>query len=90
MLVPDAHDRADVHRIIYEELCLGVVREESRATYRQVIDRLVDAGAQGVILGRTEIELLVRPEDSSVAVFPTTRIHAEAAVEAALRRVPKS
>ncbi|MFF8608735.1 aspartate/glutamate racemase family protein [Streptomyces sp. NPDC015346] len=90
VLVPGADDRADVHRVIYEELCLGVVREESRATYRQVIDRLVDAGAQGVILGCTEIELLVRPEDSPVAVFPTTRIHAEAAVEAALRHVLKS
>jgi aspartate racemase len=84
VLVPDADDRAAVHRIIYEELCLGVVRETSRVTYQQVIERLVAAGAEGVILGCTEIELLVRPEDSPVAVFPTTRIHAEAAVHDAL------
>jgi aspartate racemase len=84
VLVPDADDRAAVHRIIYEELCLGVVRETSRVTYQQVIERLVVAGAEGVILGCTEIELLVRPEDSPVAVFPTTRIHAEAAVHDAL------
>ncbi|MBT2438567.1 aspartate/glutamate racemase family protein [Streptomyces sp. ISL-36] len=84
VLVPGADDRAAVHRIIYEELCLGVVREESRATYRQVIDRLVAAGARGVILGCTEIELLVRPQDSPVVIFPTTRIHAEAAIVDAL------
>ncbi|MET9378447.1 aspartate/glutamate racemase family protein [Streptomyces sp. NPDC003035] len=84
VLVPDADDRAAVHRIIYEELCLGVVRETSRVTYQQVIERLVAAGAEGVILGCTEIELLVRPEDSPVPVFPTTRIHAEAAVRDAL------
>ncbi|MFD7320874.1 aspartate/glutamate racemase family protein [Streptomyces sp. NPDC059875] len=84
VLVPDADDRAAVHRIIYEELCLGIVTEDSRATYQQIIDRLVAAGAQGVILGCTEIELLVRPQDSPVPVFPTTRIHVEAAVDEAL------
>ena len=78
--VPDAADRAEVHRIIYEELCLGVVREESRRTYVAVIERLVAAGAQGVILGCTEIELLIGPADSPVPVFPTTRIHVEAAL----------
>ncbi len=83
-LVPDADDRAEVHRIIYEELCLGIVREESRETYRQVIDRLVAAGAEGVILGCTEIELLIGAADSSVPVFPTTRLHVEAAVDASL------
>ena len=85
VLVPDAEDRAEVHRIIYEELCLGVVREESRRFYRQVIDRLVAAGAQGVILGCTEIELLIQAADSSVPVFPTTRLHVDAALAAALR-----
>ncbi|MFJ1757012.1 aspartate/glutamate racemase family protein [Kitasatospora sp. NPDC088134] len=84
VLVPDAPGRAAVHRIIYQELCLGVVREESRATYREVIAGLVAAGAEGVVLGCTEIELLIGPGDSPVPVFPTTRIHAEAAVEAAL------
>jgi aspartate racemase len=84
VLVPDPPDRAEVHRIIYEELCLGVIREESRQTYRQVIDRLVAAGADGVILGCTEIELLVGAGDSPVPVFPTTRLHVEAAVDASL------
>jgi aspartate racemase len=84
VLVPDAADRAEVHRVIYEELCLGVVREGSRQAYRQVIDRLVAAGAEGVVLGCTEIELLIGPADSPVPVFPTTRLHVEAAVDASL------
>jgi aspartate racemase len=84
--VPDGDDRTAVHRIIYEELCLGVVTEESRQAYRDVIDRLVGAGAEGVILGCTEIELLVDQSDADVPVFPTTRLHVEAAVEAALAR----
>jgi aspartate racemase len=84
VLVPPARDRAEVHRIIYEELCLGELRETSRQVYRDVISRLAQAGAQGVILGCTEIELLVGPEDSPVPVFPTTRLHVEAAVDRAL------
>jgi aspartate racemase len=80
VLIPPAEDRAEVHRIIYDELCLGIVRDESRAVYRGVIERLVRSGAQGVILGCTEIELLVSAADSSVPIFPTTRIHVEAAV----------
>jgi aspartate racemase len=73
-----------VHRIIYGELCLGIVREESRTTYQQVVDRLVARGAEGVILGCTEIELLLGPDDVEVPVFPTTALHVEAAVAAAL------
>ncbi|MDH6132018.1 aspartate racemase [Kitasatospora sp. MAA4] len=84
VLVPDAAGRAEVHRIIYDELCQGVIREESREAYRAVIAALVADGAEGVILGCTEIELLVGPKDSPVPVFPTTRLHAEAAVSAAL------
>ncbi len=84
VLVPSAEDRAEVHRIIYEELCLGVVSEKSRQTYREVISRLVGAGAQGIVLGCTEIELLVTPTDSAFPVFPTTRLHVEAAIEASL------
>ena len=84
VLVPDAPDRAEVHRVIYEELCLGVVREESRRTYRQVVDRLVARGAQGIVLGCTEIELLIGASDSPVPVFPTARLHVEAAVDASL------
>jgi len=85
VLVPPAEDRAVVHRIIYDELCLGMVREQSRQAYREVIARLVAAGAQGVILGCTEIELLVGASDSPVPVFPTTRLHVEAAIDAALQ-----
>jgi aspartate racemase len=84
VLVPDAADRELVHRVIYEELCFGIVRDESRAAYRAVIDRLVAAGAAGIVLGCTEIELLIGPQDSSVPVFPTTRLHVEAAVDRAL------
>src|SRR3954449_11339688 len=88
VLVPNAADRAAVHRIIYDELCRGVIREDSRQVYRQVSGRLVAAGAQGVILGCTEIELLIGPADSPVPVFPTTRLHVEAAVTAALTGAP--
>jgi len=84
VLVPPLEDRAEVHRVIYEELCLGVVREESRQAYRDTIVRLVQAGAEGVILGCTEIELLISDADSPVPVFPTTRLHVEAAVDASL------
>lgn len=84
--VPDSEGRALVHRVIYEELCLGVVRDASRAAYRRVVEDLVAEGAEGVILGCTEIELLIGPEDSPVPVFPTARLHAEAAVDAALAR----
>jgi aspartate racemase len=86
VLVPDAADRAEVHRIIYEELCLGVVLEASRETYRQVIGRLIEAGAEGIILGCTEIELLISAEDSPAPVFPTTRLHVEAALDFSLGR----
>ena len=86
VLVPDADDRALVHRVIYEELCLGVVRPESRAAYVAVIDRLAAAGAEGVVLGCTEIELLIGQDDVDLPVFPTTRLHVEAALDAALAR----
>lgn len=89
VLVPPAADRAQVHRIIYEELCLGVVRDESRQVYRDVITRLATAGAQGVVLGCTEIELLISAADSPIPVFPTTRLHVEAAVDAALATVSR-
>ncbi|MCP2032979.1 aspartate racemase [Okibacterium sp. HSC-33S16] len=82
--VPEASARQIVHRVIYDELVHGIVRQESREEYRAIIAQLVDQGAQGIILGCTEIELLVRAEDSSVPVFPTTRLHVEAAVDLAL------
>jgi aspartate racemase len=87
VLTPPAQDRAEVHRIIYDELCLGVVRAESREVFRGVIGRLADAGAGGVILGCTEIELLISAEDSPIPVFPTTRLHVEAAVARSLQAV---
>ena len=86
--VPDADDRAVIHTVIYDELCRGVVSAASRARYVAVIDRLVAAGAQGIILGCTEIELLIRPNDSPVPIFPTTRLHVAAAVDAALTGRP--
>ncbi|MFG3253688.1 aspartate/glutamate racemase family protein [Streptomyces sp. NPDC048172] len=85
VLVPEAAERARVHQVIYEELCVGVVRDASREEYRAVIDSLVARGAEGVVLGCTEIELLIGAGDSPVPVFPTTRLHAEAAVDLALR-----
>ncbi|MCO5216814.1 MAG: aspartate/glutamate racemase family protein [Thermomicrobiales bacterium] len=85
VLIPNDDDRQVIHRVIYDELCLGVVREESRAAYYRVMDALVDAGAECIILGCTEIELLVDPDQSwRVPLFPTSRIHAQAAVEWAL------
>ena len=84
VIVPGDQDRATVHRIIYGELVAGKVTPESRDAYRAVIARLVEAGAEAVILGCTEIMLLVRPEDSPVPVFDTTQIHAEAALATAL------
>ncbi len=80
VLVPQESDRAEVHRVIYEELCVGIVDAGSRERYLAVIGRLVAAGAQGVILGCTEIELLISQDVSPVPVFPTTRIHVEAAL----------
>ena len=84
VLVPDEPDRAEVHRVIYEELCRGVVSEASRQAYRQVITRLVARGAQAVILGCTEIDLLVRDDDAEVPLFDTCVLHAQAAAERAL------
>ncbi len=84
VLVPSAEDQELVHRVIYDELCLGEVREESRAAYVEVVGRLVEQGAEGVILGCTEIEMLIGPDDVEVEVFPTTRLHVEAAVDRAL------
>ncbi|MET4633917.1 aspartate/glutamate racemase family protein [Kaistia defluvii] len=84
VLVPDEADRAAVHRIIYEELVQGRVEPSSRETYRAVMARLVERGAEAIILGCTEIMLLVGAEDSTVPLYDTTTIHAEAAGERAL------
>ncbi|MFP3506228.1 aspartate/glutamate racemase family protein [Burkholderia sp. SIMBA_062] len=81
VLVPDEAARSDVHRIIYDELCHGVIDAASRATYVAIIDELAKRGAQAVILGCTEITLLIGADDSPLPVFDTTALHAKAAVE---------
>ncbi|TLV02467.1 aspartate/glutamate racemase family protein [Dyadobacter luticola] len=85
VLTPDAEDRAIVHRVIYEELVRGKVFASSREQYKRIIGDLVERGAQGVILGCTEIMLLVQQEDSRVPLFDTTTLHALAAVERSLK-----
>jgi aspartate racemase len=82
-VVPEADDRAVVHAVIYDELARGVIDPGSRERFREVIARLVDRGAEGIVLGCTEIELLVAAGDSPVPVFPTTALHVVAALDAA-------
>ena len=84
VLVPGEQDRTLVHRVVVEELCRGVVDEGSRAAYVEVVERLAERGAEGVVLGCTEIELLLRQQDVGVPLFPMTRLHVEAAVDLAL------
>ena len=84
VLTPDPEDRATVHRVIYEELCLGRIRDESRIHFSRIVRNLVSRGAEGVILGCTEIGLLLRPDDVTVPLFDTAEIHAE---EAALHAI---
>lgn len=84
VLTPSEADRQAVHRIIYEELCLGQIRDESREAYRRIIAALVEQGAEAVILGCTEISLLVGPTDAAVPLFDTTALHALHAADAAL------
>jgi aspartate racemase len=84
VLVPDEAGRRTVHAVIYDELCVGVVRDASRDAYREIMRGLVDRGAEAILLGCTEIDLLVGPRDAPVPVFDTTRLHAERAVALAL------
>ncbi|MEO4046060.1 aspartate/glutamate racemase family protein [Pseudomonas sp. CAU 1711] len=84
VLIPEQDERLLIHRIIYEELCQGRVREESRQAYRQVVANLVARGAEGVVLGCTEIGLLLRAEDAEVPLFDTCLLHARAAAARAL------
>ena len=83
-VIPSSEDRVELHRIIYEELCCGVVKQSSRAYYLEVIDKLKTAGAEGVILGCTEIGMLVSKKDTAARLYDTTKIHAERAVNLAL------
>ena len=82
--VPDPVDRAEVHRVIYEELCLGLIKDESRRRYLDIAEGLQRSGASALVLGCTEIELLVRPGDTSLPQFPTTAVHVEAILDAAV------
>ena len=84
VLIPDADERADVNRIIYDELCRGVVADASRRRYQDVMAALVARGAECIILGCTEITMLVGPADTSVETFDTTAIHAETAADFAI------
>jgi aspartate racemase len=83
-IIPEADDRATIHRVIFEELQRGMLHEESREAFRGIIRKLVAQGADGVILGCTEIPLLINASDSPVPIFDTTAIHAQAAVDWAL------
>ena len=84
VMIPTAVEREIVHRVIYDELCVGEIKQSSKMKYMDIIERFAQDGAEGIILGCTEIGLLVKKEDSRVLLFDTTRIHAEAAVEYAL------
>lgn len=84
VIVPNAEERDSIHRIIYDELCLGVVLPESRREFQRVIAGLASQGAEAIILGCTEISLLVSQQDTKFPLFDTTAIHARAAAEAAL------
>jgi aspartate racemase len=84
VLTPRESDRNIIHRVIYEELCLGKILDESRSAFREIIQKLAQDGAQGVILGCTEIAMLLRPNDAPVPLFDTAEIHARHAVEWAL------
>ncbi len=81
VIVPDAKDRKNVHDIIFQELCLGRIIKQSKAKYLQIIERLADRGAEAVILGCTEIGMLVNQKDTRVKLYDTTAIHAQKAVE---------
>ena len=85
VLVPKETDRVTVNTVIFEELCCGQIIDKSRARYIEIIEELIEQGAEGVILGCTEIGLLVKPEDSTVPLFNTTLIHAIGSVNYALR-----
>ncbi|MCL1038669.1 aspartate/glutamate racemase family protein [Shewanella submarina] len=84
VLVPDEAGRERVHQVIYQELCQGQIWDDSRNDYLAIMDKLVEQGAQGIILGCTEIGLLVKQSDTQTPLFDTTAIHAEAAVKLAL------
>jgi len=88
VLVPDDNERAVIHDVIYTELCLGVISAASKARYLDIVSRLADSGAQAIILGCTEIALLIQQQDTQVALYDTTAIHAGQAIALALDEAP--
>jgi aspartate racemase len=84
VLVPTEPDRCIVHNVIYDELCMGVIDERSRKEYQRIMRELADRGAEGILFGCTEIDLLVGPRDSPVPTFDTTRLHVQKAIDVAL------
>lgn len=84
VLIPEAAERDMINEIIFDELCLGKINESSKVKYKQAIQNLIDRGAQGIILGCTEIGLLIHDEDAAVPLFDTAKLHAKAAVMEAL------
>lgn len=84
VVIPDENEREIIHEIIYNELCKGIINEESKEKYKKIISNLALRGAEGIILGCTEIPLLIKQEDVNIPVFDTTTIHAISAVEFAL------
>ena len=85
VITPDECNRTEVNRIIYDELCLGVIKEHSRQKYNEIIQELVGRGAEGVILGCTEIGLLISGEELNIPIFDTTYLHAKSAIDLALK-----
>jgi aspartate racemase len=84
VVLPSPADRRIVHDVIYQELCIGQINDDSREQYRRIMRDLAERGAQGILFGCTEIDLLVGPSDAPVPVFDTTRLHVEKAVDLAL------
>lgn len=85
VIVPNENDRQIIHQVIYQELCLGNIKKSSKDQYIEIINKLIESGAEAVILGCTEIPLLIQQEDVKVPLYDTTTIHAEAAVEYSLK-----
>lgn len=85
VLIPPKHDRDIIHRVIYDELCLGLTKDASRSEYLRIMDNLCAQGAEGIIEGCTEIGMLVKPEHTDIPLFDTTIVHAKAAVREALK-----
>jgi aspartate racemase len=84
IVIPNDEDREVIHNIIYNELVRGIIKDDSRQKYIKIIDKLMDKGAEGVVLGCTEIPLLIKQKDVSISIFNTTEIHSKAAVRYAI------